>query len=130
MNLVVVRKVYTAKSTTGELYLPDGTSFYTLEPPARAEKPCAIPAGIYELTMRYSPKHHGNVPHVEQVPGFTDIEIHVGNYPEDTEGCLLVGKFRELDFVGSSKQAFDELCEKLTANPTEMHHILYEDTQA
>lgn len=34
------------------------------------------------------------VPGIENVPEFTDIEIHSGNFPKDTEGCLLVAESR------------------------------------
>lgn len=31
------------------------------------------------------------------------ILIHVGNYPDDSKGCLLPGSSRTIDFVGNSK---------------------------
>ena len=30
-------------------------------------------------------------------------EIHRGNYPDDSKGCLLLGSSRTIDFVGNSK---------------------------
>lgn len=142
MNLKVQRDILTPKSTSGKLLLlaPGGSADflnYTLEPLHRHDdiKPRAIPAGTYELTIRYSPKHGRLIPHVENVPGFSEIEIHIGNYPKDTEGCTLVGQTRNTDFVGGSHGAFDSLFEKLlaAAEPADEHgvrkvgYIVYRD---
>ncbi len=53
------------------------------------------------------------MPHVDNVPGFEGIEIHPGNKPEDTEGCLLVGKMLLPDFIGNSREVFDQLFDRL-----------------
>lgn len=106
MNLLVTRDTFTAFSVGGQLLI-DGHNFYTLEPPKRDEKPCAIPCGTYDVSIRWSGKHQRLIPHVEHVPGFEEIEIHVGNFPKDTLACLLVGKTRGTDFVGGSRLAFD-----------------------
>lgn len=52
----------------------------------------AIPYGRYQIIMSYSKKHNKLVPLLLKVPGFTGIEIHPGNVPEDTEGCILPGE--------------------------------------
>lgn len=51
----------------------------------------AIPAGSYYIEWYNSPTH-GMVFIIKDVPGRTFIEMHVGNTPKDTLGCLLVGK--------------------------------------
>src|SRR5258708_4153577 len=109
MRILVKRRWFTAHATTGELFL-DGLKFgYTLEPPKREEKPCAIPEGTYDVTIRWSEKFSRLMPHVEDVPGFTAVEIHWGNFPRDTEACLLIGLTRDpqQEFIGQSKLAFD-----------------------
>ncbi len=53
------------------------------------------------------------MPHVDNVPGFTGIEIHWGNFPKDTEGCTLVGTGQGKDFVSHSVAEFDVLFQKL-----------------
>lgn len=118
MKLLVKRIHKSAVSTKGELWL-DGEPFcYTLEPPVidGDVKPRAIPLGTYDLTIRQSPRFKRLMPHVENVPGFEGILIHVGNYAHDTEGCLLVGE-KVLpgfpDFIGESKKVFDPLFRKL-----------------
>ena len=116
MKLLVTRKTFTALSTIGDLSV-DGAFFgYTLEPPKRSEKPCCIPLGTYDVTIRYSSKHSRLIPHVENVPGFSEIEIHIGNFPRDTEGCLLIGNVASSvpDQILGSKVAFDCLFRLLT----------------
>lgn len=118
MEFTVQRRWATGQSVIGELgcQMDAGLRLhmFTLEPPMRDDgvKPRAIPAGRYRLTWRYSPKHGGNVPHVEEVPGFEEIEIHAGNFPKDTEGCTLVALSYSPqlpDFIGQSKPAHDAL---------------------
>lgn len=61
-----------------------------------------IPAGTYKaklrqyggMNARYAgrfPDMHRGMIEIADVPGFTDILIHVGNREKDTDGCLLVG---------------------------------------
>lgn len=57
-----------------------------------------IPAGIYNCIPYFSPKRQEDCWLLENVPGFTYIEIHAGNYGRqvgqnkpDTEGCLMYG---------------------------------------
>lgn len=118
MNLRVQREEFTPNSTRGKLYIDGEFECYTLEPvwmESEDIKPRAIPQGTYQLAKRFSDKHGREVPAVENVPGFEDIEIHWGNFPRDTDGCLLVGQHEgpQLDFVGGSKLAFAALWEKL-----------------
>src|SRR5258708_20816712 len=120
MNVRVQRRWLTPQSTIGEISIVGDGAFhlYSLEPVTRADqvKPGAIPAGTYPLTLRFSPKHGRLVPHVEDVPGFSEIEMHIGNFPKDTEGCTLVGKTRDTDSVAQSHAAFDLLFSRLIAD--------------
>lgn len=62
----------------------------------------AIPFGRYRISMRRkSPKYsqkkqyekcEGYVPYLRDVPGFSGILIHIGNYAKDSCGCILVGE--------------------------------------
>lgn len=114
MKLLVKRFHKSAVSTKGELWLDSEPYCYTLEPPEHHAdvKPRAIPLGTYDVTIRHSPRFQRLMPHVENVPGFEGILIHIGNYAHDTEGCLLVGE-NSLpgfpDFIGDSKKVFDPL---------------------
>ena len=126
MNILVRRRWLTNNSTCGELWL-DGQFFcFTLEPVTRTDdvKPRAIPKGSYDLEILISPRFKRLMPHVMNVPGFEGILIHYGNYPKDTEGCLLVGSTHSEDFVGHSDATFAELYNKLDSAEGP-HHISY-----
>lgn len=115
MEILVDRLWLTDEACQSEVSV-DGEFFcYGLEPPARDEKPRAIPAGTYRVSFDWSPRFQMVTPHVDNVPGFSEIEIHPGNYPHDTEGCLLVGKTKEENFVGNSRQAWHELMARINS---------------
>lgn len=52
----------------------------------------AIPRGRYRVAVEDSPRFGRDTLTILNVPGFKYIRIHAGNKPEDTEGCILVGK--------------------------------------
>jgi hypothetical protein len=117
----------------GELSIDGRFQCYTLEPPHRDGdvKPRAIPAARYRLTWRFSPHHQRNVPHVEGVEGFTEVEVHAGNYPKDTKACLLLGRSRGPDYLSTSVdacEAFYARVEDCDARGEEMF-ITYLDPQ-
>lgn len=142
MDLEVRRKTFTDKSTIGELFINGSFFCYTLEDVDRgliktqpiteiAQKKLfgitAIPYGKYDLAMTFSNRFKQYMPQVLNVPCFEGIRIHSGNKAEDTEGCLLVGKTKAENFVGESRNAFNELMkvlkqvekkEKITINYT------------
>jgi len=86
-----------------------------------------IPAGVYQVNLRkiggfhqrYMKKFsqlHAGMLHVEDVPGFEYILIHIGNTDADTAGCLLLGKNAnttgELS-VGNSTGAYRDFYQKV-----------------
>lgn len=76
--------------------------FATLEPPDRGNRPneSRIPAGRYQLKPRKSEKFGEHLV-IEGVPGRSWILCHHGNFPADTEGCILVGMgHKDLDADG------------------------------
>lgn len=115
MNLRVKRQWFTGLSTTGLFLIENNFQCFTLEPPVKTDntKPRAIPCGTFALVIRFSPTHGRLIPHIEKVPDFTAVEIHIGNYPHDTLGCVLVGGWHGVDFIGQSHGAFDDLYVKL-----------------
>lgn len=101
----------------GTLFLDGAFECFTLEPPRRAENPLidhpAIPAGAYKVTISYSPKFRMMLPHLGNVPGRQNIEIHMGNEASETLGCILVGQFRGGKGILHSRDALNALMAKL-----------------
>jgi hypothetical protein len=64
--------------------------------PVKIAKQTSIPAGTYDLGIRFSPHFSPILGHdmiwVKDVPGFEFILIHHGNTVLDTDGCLILGK--------------------------------------
>jgi len=69
----------------------------------------AKPTGTYPVKITYSPKYKKNMPLIENVKGYSGIRIHSGNTHKDTEGCLLVGKNKEVGKVLESRKTYNAL---------------------
>jgi hypothetical protein len=118
MQLILKRKYFYPDGIVGELFLDGAFECYTLEDPEREVKIphiTCIPAGIYPVQKYLSPRWKRNVPLLVGVPNFTAVEIHIGNFPRDTDGCILVGSVRDPKqaAIYSSKAAFELLMERL-----------------
>jgi len=114
--LRLIRKIYSDKSTIGELYLKDEFLCWTLEDTVRKLKiphKTAIPAGQYEVVMSFSNRFQKRLPELLKVPFFSGIRIHAGNKPEDTDGCILVGKEVMSDFVAHSQETMTKILPKI-----------------
>jgi hypothetical protein len=111
MNLHLVRTVFTKASTIGPLEIDGEHTCFILELPWNDNKHdiSCIPLGKYKVVLAKSPKRDYIVPLLQGVPGRDGIEIHIGNYPHDTHGCLLPGITTGSDFVGQSGDAFSIL---------------------
>lgn len=120
MQLFLKRKWFSMESSIGELSI-DGLAFkcFTLEDPVRDGLKIygrtAIPDGTYEVDITMSARFKRFMPILRNVPGFEGIRIHTGNTARNTEGCILVGRTRGLDWIGRSRDAYDELFAILTA---------------
>ncbi len=105
MRITVERMTSDNDSTLSAIFVDGGFYCFGLEDEYRADKiagEARIPAGEYPVRLRteggfhnrYSAKFsdiHQGMLHIQDVPGFEYILIHVGNTDGDTAGCLLVG---------------------------------------
>lgn len=113
-TITIERMIFTNNSTIGELRVDGDLFCYTLEDTCRQlgvkiPGKTAIPAGKYEAIVKFSPRRGFDVPWLLNVPEFEDIQIHVGNTADDTEGCILVGMRKGEDMIYDSKKAFSLL---------------------
>lgn len=124
--------------TIGKLYLNDKYFCDTLEDTDRGLKSTmsveeiekikvysqtAIPTGTYKIDMNtVSPKfkdrvwakpYNGKLPRLINVKGYSGVLIHVGNKPEDTLGCILVGENKVKGQVINSTATFNKLMTEL-----------------
>jgi len=118
MKLLLLRDVFTEISTTSRLYIDSEFECYviedkTREPGVKIPKLTAIPYGTYEIKLTYSPRFGKNMLEVINVPDFTGVRLHKGNWSIETDGCLLPGTSRSKDMVSGSKDAYDALFPKV-----------------
>jgi len=129
MKLTLTRKYDYEDRTIGELFIDGVKLCDTLEDRERLFYNAlnkltgtkifgktAIPTGTYEVVLTYSARFKKTLPLLLNVPQFTGIRIHTGNTPENTEGCILVGKYDPKTKTlagGTSTPAFLKLMSKL-----------------
>lgn len=111
MKLTLKRTTFTKASTIGELSVNGEFFCYTLERPWMDGKntlnEAAILPGTYKVILTQSPHWKTQVPLLLNVPGRDNIEIHIGNFPQDIKGCICVGTEAGTDLVNHSKYAFN-----------------------
>ena len=118
MEIEVRRTEFYPECTHGKLYIDDEYLCDTLEDQDRdfnrdgdiTDKgegkvygQTAIPRGRYKLIFRMSKRFGKVLPALLDVPGFEGILIHSGNTPEDTNGCILLGRKRKRGVILSSR---------------------------
>lgn len=134
MELTLTRKFKSLLYTIGKLEVNHSYFCDTLEDPSRqldnsmsqeqiqqikVYGQTAIPTGTYKIDMNtISPKFKdrswarfcgGKLPRLLNVKGFEGVLIHVGNKPEDTLGCILVGQNKVKGQVINSTSTFERL---------------------
>lgn len=148
MNLILTRYSSQNNDTLGLLHLvtEKGREFlgYTIEDEKRTVKvfgETRIPDGTYKIKLRttggfhskYSQKFkdmHKGMLHLQDVPNFTYVLVHIGNSSEDSAGCILVGdsahqNITKPGFIGDSTAAYKRIypliAEELSkGNPVEI----------
>lgn len=132
MELDLRRLEHDGVATRGELHDGARRLCYTLEDryrPVKLAGETRIPAGRYRLELkpvgasRFDDKAArvlgwDRVPYLgmirlADVPGFSEVLIHWGNYHTNTEGCVLVGRTKMENAgvlaVGASQAAFADI---------------------
>jgi hypothetical protein len=91
-KITVLRQYPGQKCTSGYLAVNGVITCYTLERPWSDNKQniSSIPAGKYSGSVRYDHADHWRI-ELNDVPGRSNIQIHIGNEPDQTKGCILVG---------------------------------------
>lgn len=124
MELLLKRKIFTTKSTIGELFVNGKFQCYTLEDIDRGLNDgmndkeitqkkvygnTAIPYGKYELIVSFSNNFQQLMPLLLKVKGYEGVRIHSGNTDADTLGCILVGQAFTKDAISGSRAAYKPL---------------------
>lgn len=134
MELTLLRKIFTERSTIGEIVL-DGRILSTIEDKDRGltqdmtlsqvqkikvyGKTC-IPYGRYKVVItksnRFSAKKGKPVftPQLVGVTGFDGIRIHIANWAEQLEGCIAPGLRSGMDCVIDSTKAYNIILDKIS----------------
>ena len=118
INLLLIRDTFSKVSTLGELFLNGERMCDTLENPWQDNQRniSCIPEGEYPVRLRY-PRESGTRDYlhllVQEVPNRDFILVHRGNFPSQTQGCLLVGIGTEQDVVHNSVLAMDLLIKEI-----------------
>ena len=95
-RVTIRRDVAVETATFGKLSVGGKFICHTLELPDRGNKEdvSRIPAGTYSADLRYDGKLGWRI-QLRNVPGRTLVQIHLGSFPKDTKGCILVGLTRD-----------------------------------
>jgi len=118
INLLLIRDTFSKESTIGELFLNGERICDTLENPwvDNQRNVSCIPEGVYPVRLRL-PRESATRDYlhllVQEVPNRDFILVHRGNFPSQTQGCLLVGLGTEQDVVHNSVLAMDLLIKEI-----------------
>jgi hypothetical protein len=111
MELEIIRTKELPGCTIGTMGVNNASLAASLELPwhDNKENVSRVPAGRYKSILRYDHRDAWRLELVD-VPGRGHIQIHIGNWPSDTNGCILVGKInRGKCAVEQSTEAYADL---------------------
>jgi Family of unknown function (DUF5675) len=107
-----IERQHTGKDcTSGQISLEGNIVGYTLERPWQRNIPLisSIPSGRYHGHVRTNTSDRWRI-ELTDVPGRTNVQLHVGNFVADGLGCVLIGANLKQDLctLTDSKMAFDK----------------------
>lgn len=103
MQVTVNRLLKTADNIICTVEVNGVLKYYGLQPVAFTFE------GTFQLTKYNSPSHGFPVPLINNVPGHSGVEIHIGNKVVDTKGCLvLANDIVNNEFISNSTAAVHE----------------------
>ena len=117
--MILLRDSQDSVRTLGAMFDGDERLCETLELPWRDNQRgiSCIPEGVYECKMAFSPSRKYPVYWLQDVPGREAVQIHIGNFPKDIRGCILLGEERGVNQVVHSKGAFDKFMKRMGGKP-------------
>lgn len=127
MHIELYRNYFRNDYIIGKLFINDEYFCDTLEPIYKKEHG-AIPVGTYKIALDIrSPRFHNRTPYrtlcngcpprLLQVPNRDGILIHIGNYPKDSQGCILLGQNIQVGAVLNSFPTFVKFYKKIKDSP-------------
>jgi RHS repeat-associated protein len=123
INILVIPGTTTATTTQGILVVQvDGITKFqgnSLEPSGTDPNGGRLlPPGVYPAAPYFSPKLNYNDLLLSGTDPMTFVEIHIGNFPRNTEGCILPGLSASPNKVNDSAKAFDKIMNIVNSTQT------------
>jgi hypothetical protein len=120
-EIALLRTHHLSDHVSGVLEIPGNRPFVTLEPADNQNQRLrsCIPTGEYPCRRVYKRTTYGGMYiaetfTVDNVPSRSGILFHVGNYPRDTAGCILLGTaYTGEGVIINSRAAFAEFLSAL-----------------
>lgn len=131
-NIVIDRFLPCSRSIVGRLYANGKFICYTLELAWlwNANYVSCIPPGLYSGHVRNDKKDRWRI-QLNNVPGpRTGVQIHIGNFPRDVEGCVLVGTAYAQDTVMHSGHAYKLLKDAYDSSPDKAIRVKFQGVLA
>ena len=96
LSLLLIREIFSTRTTLGSLFVNGKYFSYTLEDALRyrglkIQNQTCIQDGMYKIIVNESQTFRRKLPLLLDVPFFEGIRIHGGNTVEDSSGCILIG---------------------------------------
>jgi Family of unknown function (DUF5675) len=111
VKLRIERQHIGKNCTSGQISLEGSIVGYTLERPWQGNIPLisSIPPGRYNGHVRKNTNDRWRI-ELTDVPGRTNVQLHVGNFVADGLGCVLIGAnlSQDLCALTDSKKTFDK----------------------